>query len=1023
VSLDTALLEAAIRRDDPAAVRDLLREATDAERAACARALKPLLRGPEFPPETIRIVRPQDVAGLISSLARGEPPRDSGGPRAERRSENDQWREMANGRAFRLAVVGLAGGVAAAARALEDFEPIDWRWGNEVEMVAAVLADRSAEWLTELISRHLRLHGRFPFGIPAWPLARRLVRLGAIARPDVPEYTTLMPQGVWHTPEVPDGDTRPADYDLTAVLLADPGLLEEEVWRLFTVPDAAKALHDHDGRAGNWAELNGRRWQTWADGLAQLSERGHLDRGRLIDECLAAFTRDFDVNRVSWYATMLARLDPSLAEVAARAQQYFGLLGAGSKAAVTVAQQAARRLLEAGLLEPGPLLEASGPALLFPQKSIAMAQLKLIDKILGVAPATGPQAIAAVAAAFGHERQDIQDAALALIRKRGIPVGAPLGELRLRARDLSPALTVQAAALGLGPNVGPAAGQHAPGSAGGGPDPDFSRLEARIRVLPDARRHGLAAALDAARRGIVPGSASVEPSGGAALPAPVSDPDELVQLLAMLMEDARDPVAAERALAGAVRLSGLPPELRRRAAAPLLKRAAAVMNEHTPFAGHRITSDMALIAQGWGGGQVPATTSRGKDRSDWYEPGSVTVDSSGQALAMGGVFSARTWEAARLIGVGRGGQLLAEPETERAAITSASLLDRLWQLAGRADGPGMAGRHDRDVALLRLAPGADDSLWEAWSALDGTPASELQASYRVIQAPLEFEAVTGTPPGRSTRGYGDWNQMLLAKITGSVPTVPGCPTWQLLTSLADPVRDHGRLYAPAFDNRQYDTVVAGWALICPWQPEVAAAHLLRPLSDGLRPGPSPATAAITSLSHPGHPLGPVGHLALAAGIASAEADTRIAAAQLWSDACADGRLDPVLAADAIVTGVRGQALKLNRIADGLNHASHAELAACRIIETICRCVPALAAESAANLHLLLELAARLGAAAGVPAIPDTVRQLASRRSSTRLTATARQLLQAQDSPAPGHQAAAVQALTALVTRAEASAAP
>ena len=215
-----------------------------------------------------------------------------------------------------------------------------------------------------------------------------------------------------------------------------------------------------------------------------------------------------------------------------------------------------------------------------------------------------------------------------------------------------------------------------------------------------------------------------------------------------------------------------------------------------------------------------------------------------------------------------------------------------------------------------------------------------------------------------------------------MPAVPGCPTWRLLTALADPIRDHGRLYAPSFDN-SYDTVVAGWTLICPWQPEIAAAHLLRPLSDGLRPGPSPATAAITSLRHPGHPLGPAGHLALVAGLASAEADTRIAAAQLWTDACAGGRLDPVLAADAITTGVRGQALKLNRLADGLHHASHAELAAWRIVQTVCRAVTGLTAGTPANLHLLLETAARLGAAVGVPDLPHAVTELAARRGTTR----------------------------------------
>jgi hypothetical protein len=47
---------------------------------------------------------------------------------------------------------------------------------------------------------------------------------------------------------------------------------------------------------------------------------------------------------------------------------------------------------------------------------------------------------------------------------------------------------------------------------------------------------------------------------------PVTDPDELVQLLARLMEGATDALAVERALAGAVRLASLPPAERARLA-------------------------------------------------------------------------------------------------------------------------------------------------------------------------------------------------------------------------------------------------------------------------------------------------------------------------------------------------------------------------------------------------------------------------------------------------------------------------
>jgi hypothetical protein len=171
------------------------------------------------------------------------------------------------------------------------------------------------------------------------------------------------------------------------------------------------------------------------------------------------------------------------------------------------------------------------------------------------------------------------------------------------------------------------------------------------------------------------------------------------------------------------------------------------------------------------------------------------------------------------------------------------------------------------------------------------------------------------------------------------------------------------------------------------------------------------------MRHPAHALGLAGHLALVTGLSSAEADTQIAAAQLWADAAADGRLDPALAASAIVTGVRGDALKLSRIARGLEHASHTELAARRIVETVCAAFTELPV-GPANMHTLIELAARLGTRTGVPDLPAAVRDTAAKRGSSRLITTARQLAAAASSDAPDRRRAAMQALTALVTRAE-----
>jgi hypothetical protein len=103
---------------------------------------------------------------------------------------------------------------------------------------------------------------------------------------------------------------------LTA-LRADPGLLDDEVWRLFRVPAAG-------------AELDG-GWTGWEEALVTLAAAGAIDRGRLIDACLDAFTSDFPPNHVGWYLRLHDQLAPSPGERAARSVRYLTLLSAPSK--------------------------------------------------------------------------------------------------------------------------------------------------------------------------------------------------------------------------------------------------------------------------------------------------------------------------------------------------------------------------------------------------------------------------------------------------------------------------------------------------------------------------------------------------------------------------------------------------------------------------------------------------------------------------------------------------------------------
>jgi uncharacterized protein DUF6493 len=919
---DAAAVDAAIRAGDAVRVRDLLQGATEKERGAVPKALKPLLQRPPDPDAP--------------------------------KSEWDAWRVLSDNVAFVAVMAGCASGYRAVMRAL-DGAPYHWKLTpGDYDAFAGVLADRKPSWLADLVSRMLTRS--FEPGVQAWPLARRLVRLGAIDRPAAEEYGIKMIKELRQAPPpVRHGETQTPQERaeafgsggdrLATVLLADPGLLSDEVWRLFTLPGVGKEM---EGNAYyHFLPLG----DQWADALTLVAAQGRLDRGRLIGGCLDAFLRDFPPNHVAWYATLHDRLRPSLAEKAERSARYLALLAAPGKPGVTLGQRGCAELLDADLLDVAAFLAASPAALVYPQKSVATAQLKIIGKLAARQPAVRAAALATAAQAFGHQREDVQAAALRLTGKHGVPAdGAARATITGLAASLSPVLRPEAMALGL-----------VPGQA---PDATLAP-EAPVISVAD----GIPSVLPAPRA------------------VPVTDPAELVQLLAQLMEDASDPIAAERALAGAVRLSALPLPDRARLAEPLLKRARqqAATDLFGPFSGFWPRADMASLALAWAG-EMPVDKLHGSHSrvvSKWQH--------GAMPRSVSGILSARGWEACTLIADGHGFPLLATPEFEDGSISHDELLARLarWP-AGRPRPP----RTDVEVAMLRLAPGAEAILPD-----------DLLAAYAPAQAALSVEPyvvppkVTGhTRPGRPGLPGKTWQTVdghagVYARYVGADQPINReySRCGYLVTCLHPEMRFGSRdILDKVFLNSQ---LVAAWPLLAPHQPEVIAAHLLSALSEGLVPGRSAASTAARAVARLRGTFGLIGHVALVAGLASAEADARITAADAWGQLARQRRLDPGLAAEAIALGVRGTAFKLTRIADGLRYAVQDPGAAGAVTSA---CVSAAATllsapDKPTALHLLLEMAAQAGAVSGVPQLPAPLADLAQGKDRTKLAEAARRL--------------------------------
>jgi hypothetical protein len=459
--------------------------------------------------------------------------------------------------------------------------------------------------------------------------------------------------------------------------------------------------------------------------------------------------------------------------------------------------------------------------------------------------------------------------------------------------------------------------------------------------------------------------------------APVTDPDELVALLARLVEDASDALATERALAGSVRLAILPLAERARLAAPLVKRARkqAMDDFSGPFSGQAIRADLGWLALTWATGELPPASTA--EAAGWHSPGQDTPWQSRRPAMLSAILSTRIGEACTLIAArpgqgaaGREARLLAEPEFADGTITPGELAAReaLWAAAGLA-----SPRYDREVAWLRAAPAADEAL-----ELEPFVASP---TARNLEVPRQRSRLSGAATGVRAR---------LARVP-EPRSAPSC--WPLLTRLEhDSVDD--RQFAVQRTGVRLDEMVAAWPALCPRDPELAAAHLLSPLSDALGKGRNAGTTALRGLAGLGGPFGKIGHLALVTGLAAEAVDVRIAAGEAWTQIAATRRLDPALAAEAIEFGVTSGALRLSRVADGLGYPTGADPGASCVARACVLATSAMLASGTrpAGLHRLLELAASASAACGVaPELPARVAGLAAGRPTSKLAEAARRL--------------------------------
>jgi hypothetical protein len=908
-----------------------------------------------------------------------------GATEAERRTVNPKvralcakdWNSFPDGRsASFVAILGTAQGIRQVTAVLGQI-------GVWTEQAIAVLHDRRPAWMSELPKALLTGN---EFG-NEWTFVRALIRAGLVPKPDIPEYTTLMPQGLAHRMMLGPPYEAP-DTTLEKELLEDRDLLDDEVFRLFRVEGAGRNLYWADSWIGERRTLQDgkpvqappRSEATWRGTLARLARAGSIDFDRLLDECIGAFVREFKPSGLGWYVGLHDELAPTVDEMAARADQYLLLLAADTSIGVGVGQRALEVLLRSGRLDLERFVAASGPALHRSEKGVVLKQLKLLSLALKQRPDLASLIGGAISPALAHERPDIQDAARKLAD--GLPGDhAPVAP-KATGREARPT------------TIG---------------DEREVRLLSRAAQVMDGSPWApvIRATVEATESGAAPQAWNVPIGPGAPLPKSIQDPEELVEAFTRLVEDASDPILVERALAGAVRTAHIPIAVRKRLAEPLAKRA----HEQLPgwpsaLTGGAVRAMVASVAYAWATGNRVAAgfTDGGRD----FELQHSCVDKELRPVTPTGVFAVRALEAIYLIAQGSQVELLSEPTHERGAIDPDVFIERAVKSYGSMLGP-MPPRYDLELAVLRIAPGELDA---RMGKLPRRVKNRVSVLVREVPVAIRATIVSGRP----TDPWGNHTEPVVLAKVGVLGR--DSKILRTLTNLDQPVASHLRLAGEGEFITGYGPSIRTWPLIAPWHPELTAAHLLRPLSRALHPGKhdyGPSAAAC--LMHADTPLGSVGHVALALASIGAEADTRTSAADVFAAASRDGRLQPASMAEGWLELARDGVFQAKRLEATLRPLVSHPASGVRIAQSLQLALGPLIAAGGRDLHVLLRLAASVGSTYGV--FPDDARvgALADRKAGSELTAAARALASARAVTVLDAKAANLDLLDGLLERA------
>lgn len=188
--------------------------------------------------------------------------------------------------------------------------------------------------------------------------------------------------------------------------------LEKHIWLIFQFETT---IHYSD-RYHQFQNAN-KNEHLWLTALKQCSERGLLDRHRLLQESILATGRNFNKALSGWFVELFEFLEPTKAELLTLQPELLNTLSSQQSKAVNSSLSAIRKIVEEKSFDTKGFLENALILLSSETKSVVSTTLSLLEKILRKNPVYKEEVCIAVCQAFIHNNEDIQNKASKLLLK------------------------------------------------------------------------------------------------------------------------------------------------------------------------------------------------------------------------------------------------------------------------------------------------------------------------------------------------------------------------------------------------------------------------------------------------------------------------------------------------------------------------------------------------------------------------------------------------------------------------------